>query len=137
MISFNPYSSSMRQVFRVIQTWKWRFRDVKSPVQHHHWGVVELEDKLKQSDSRAHILKPWAAPSPYRDHRTASQSSVLTLGAPGRVALNKLLYLSEPIHWPLMFEWKEKGFVGSWVKWLGGNSTEDPSSSRALYSKTA
>lgn len=30
----------------------------KVPGPPHHWGVVELEYQLRQSDSRAHILNP-------------------------------------------------------------------------------
>lgn len=62
VISFK--SSQQRyeaSVVRVIQMWKWRFREVKSPAQSHSWEEVGLGYELKQSDSRAHILKHWAA----------------------------------------------------------------------------
>lgn len=75
---------------------KWKFRDVKSPLQSHSLELVGLGHRLLQSDSGAHSLKPWAAllPGEISELKQGGQSSVLTREATGHVTLNKLLHLS-------------------------------------------
>lgn len=93
---------------------------MKSPPQSHSWEVVGLGHRLKQSDSRARVLRHWAALflERFRDCKPGGRSSVLTLDATGHVTLNKLLHLSQLVHSYLMSERKGKGSVGGQAEWL-------------------
>lgn len=95
---------------------------MKSPPQSHSWEVVGLGHRLKQPDSRAGVLKHWAALllERFLECKPGGRSSVLTLDATGHVTLNKLLHLSQLVHSYLMSERKRKGSVGGQAEWLGG-----------------